>query len=274
MPGGQNNTQTTTTTIVPTEQQEYLAQLGIDKIEGFTPPDKQVAPFNPVQLLSQLGALQSVPGQNQLGTAGADATNFLLTQALFPSTNPALQDTIDAANTAANRNLTSNILPAIRSEAALTGNFGGSRQGIAEGIVARDAARDASDRAAAISTAGYQSGLQAMLASLGLLPQTQQALTQGASTTAAVGDTRQGQTQSELDASFYNMMFPWLQGQDLIGLSSGLPGGSTTSTIPAPQKSFLGSLLGGAATGASIAPGHPLIGALIGGALGGGSYFF
>jgi len=269
-----NPQQTTTTTIVPTPEQTETAQLGLDKVKNFQPPDftQSVAPFNQTQQSAQQLALMEAILQQQLAGQGGQAQNFLFGPALFPETNPALQQTIQAANEAARRNFTSNTLPAIRSDAVLSGNYGGSRQGIAEGIAARDFQRDASDRAAQISTAGYGQGLEAFTNALGFLPQTVGAQTIPGQTAAAVGDVQQDQSQRVLDAQQLNAMFPWYQGQDLIGLSQGLPGGSTTVSQPAPRQGFLSNILGGASTGAALFPGRPIASAIAGGLTGAGSY--
>lgn len=90
---------------------------------------------------AQIGAAQvNAPAQNGLNLTGAydkfingdSAANPYLTGAIGKGINQS-QNAFDAMQQSATDNLQKNILPGIRSNSVLSGQYGGSRQGIAEG---------------------------------------------------------------------------------------------------------------------------------------------
>lgn len=233
------------------------------------PTESGVAPFNTIQQEAQANALSAARGaQTNLAQRGAQATNFVLGDVLYPGSNPALQSTIDAAVRPINETLTSQVLPNIRSEFRGLGQYGGSRQGIAEGIASRGALNAAGDTAAQVATSGYQSGLDALGRGLALLPQTQQAQVAPASTIGAVGDVQQSYEQailSELLSRFNAQQYlPLSIGQELLSTIGAMPGGTSVATGSTPKSSPISSALGGAAVGAQFGP----WGAAAGGGLG------
>lgn len=162
--------------------------------ETIKPPPDVVEKFTPEQKKGQAMALDAAKTQADLAKTGAKAqtdllsgnasqasgtvldkpavasmadpnpqgTNFLTSGAVLnPNTNPALAGAIDAAKRPIVDSLLEEMLPAIRSEAALTGNFGSSRQGIAEGLAMGKASRAIGDVGATLSNEGYKSGLDA-----------------------------------------------------------------------------------------------------------------
>ena len=251
--------------------QPYVSQFAANPPQLY--PGSGVAGFDPQQELAQQLALLGAGQQGNLVGQGADASSFLLGDVLYPESNPALRRTIDAATRPVYENLTENVLPAVRSGAETAGQFGGSKEQIAEGIASREAGRTAGDIGAKISTDAYGKGLDAMTRALGLLPQTAQAINIPASTVGAVGDVRQNLNQAQLTEQvqrwLYEQNLPLEMAQSIIGLISGIPGGTTTATGQAPGASGLQKGLGGASTGAAL--GNlllPGVGALPGAALG------
>jgi len=251
--------------------------LALPQLESFavSPPRLQgaagtVAGFDPTQLRAQDMAIGAAGPQRDILRSAGGASTFLTSgAALDPSTNPALAGTIRAATRPIYSGLTEEALPAIRSEAVGGGaNYGGSRQGIAEGLAIGKTQQAAEDAASKISFGGYQSGLDAMKAALGLAPATAGAQTIPAGTVGAVGDVRQGQTQAELaanNAAFnFDQWLPYLIGTSLAGIVPGLPGGAVQAT-GATQGSGTGFTSG---TGESrgTAPQGPGLGSILTGA--------
>lgn len=302
--------------------------------KGVALPKKPlVEPLNPLQTAGQDQALATVGAQNAIagnaataagGLLAADpsttgrstvetwsdpnagATDFLLSKVLYPETNPALQGAITAATRPITEQLLEEALPAVRSGAYTTGNFGSSRQGIAEGLATGKAARAVGDTAANVANAGYQSGLNAMtsaygnlldastsaygtkqnalsnlysnnlnakLNALGLTPQVQGAQLTGALTTSGVGDVQQAAAQKARDEAtyrkLYGQMAPLNSAESLLALAGAVPGGSTTVTGPSGGTSLPQGILGGASLGAALLPGLGPLGVLGGAAAGG-----
>lgn len=256
------NTKTTTSSQVSLapEQQTLLnaatpwIQKFVDK--GITlPTGSSIAPFNPTQTSAQNMVLGRVGAMNNGADQGMNASNFALSgDILKPETNPGLKGTVDAATRPLFEGLTEQILPSIRGEANTLGNIGSSRQGIAEGLAARGTANAAGDVASKVAFSGYQSGLDAQMRALGLLPQTVGAQTQGAQAAGAVGDASQAMTQKlldELKAQFLQKQtLPLDIGKELLSMVGAIPTAGATTTGSVPQPSLFQQLLGAGATAA------------------------
>ena len=150
------------------------------------------------------------------------------------------------------RNLTESTLPAIRSGATGSGQFGGTRQGIAEGLASGRASQAIGATSAGIANQGYQTGIDAMTKSLALLPQTQQAQLAPALATSGVGDVRQNMSQQLLGEQNlyeqYPQLLPLLLGQTFTGLGASIPAQGSTTTGTASRGN---PLLQGVGTGIS-----------------------
>lgn len=273
--------QTQTTKVDLTQEQKDLLGLAMPWLKDFAanPPQgyqgSRVAGFDPLQTQGQNLALGARGSLGQLGQSGADATNFMLSRDfLNPNTNPAFQATIDASTRPIENTLMRSTLPGLRGEAVTAGGFGGSRQGIAEGLASGEASRAIGDTAAKVSTAGYQSGLDAQGRALALLPQTQQSQLLPSLVTSGVGDVRQNMSQAMLSDrvnSFnYDQLMPLLVGQQLASIAGGMPGAGATTTASQPQSNPWMSAFGGASSGFGLGNAlFPGLGGLFGSGLGG-----
>jgi hypothetical protein len=261
MAKGEQPTQTTTSE--PSQQAQQiigLAMPGIQKFAAQVPQRYQgssVAPFDPSQVAGQEMALGAAGTQAGLAGSGAGAANTFLSGNIWdPSANPNLQGAISAATRPITQNLAETLLPAIRSDAIHTGNFGGSRQGVAEGIATRGAEQAIGDTASKLVQSQYDTNVDAQLKALGLLPTVQSAQTQPAVTTSGVGDVRQALQQALLSQTVGNFNYdeyaPFLQSQELLGLAAGIPGGQTQSTGNVAQPNMGLQTLSGAAAGATL----------------------
>lgn len=252
-------TQKSTTSFKPSAQQNQVMGWAMPYLSSFAqqgvqlPTGTGIADFNPTQLASQQQALGAANQQTSLAGQGMGFSDWLFSgAALDPNSNPALQSTINAATRPIFEGLTEQVLPQLRGEARTTGNFGSSKQGIAEAGASRAASNAAGDTASRIAYQGYQSGLDAMMRNLGLLPQTLNSLTAGAATTGAVGDAQYGLSQARLteeqDKYMQQQLLPLSIGQELLSALGAIPGGSTTSKISGTTASPISQLFGGAAT--------------------------
>ena len=274
--------QTTTTNLTP--QQKEIQKLAMPGIREFaaTVPERyqgsQVAGFDPLQTQGQEQVLSAAQGQQQqLANAATNANTFALTDIWNPSTNPNLQNAIDAAVRPITEQYQGVVRPAIRDDFQGAGQqFGGSRRNVAEGVAGRGYLRQVGDTASKLVQDQYANNLSAYIKALGLVPQTQQAALAPGLTTSGVGDVRQALSQLMLNQDVsnfnYDQLAPFLQSKELWALLNTAPGGSTTTTATAPAVNKPVAALGGAAAGASLGgtlggPPGAVGGAAIGGLL-------
>lgn len=260
--GSQEQPRQETTYQLSPEQRQLmdLAMPGVRNFAASVPKryeGSQVAGFTPEQTAGQQQVLAAAPTQDALARSAAGANQFFTSGSIWdPSANPNLRGAIDASVRPIYENLTEKALPAIRSEAVSTGNFGSSRQGIAEGIATREASRAAGDTAAKLAQSQYETNVNAQLKAMGLLPTVQGAQTAAGVTTSGVGDVRQAMDQALLNQTVnafnFDQLAPFLQSKEIMSLLTGLPGGTTISTGNVPKANPLTSALGGAAAGASL----------------------
>ena len=274
MPGGgkggskqQDTSSTTTTTFLPGQKEFYtnlISQLG-PMLGNAGNVKYPVA--DPVANASADTTNAQNAVRNMVGTNGTDFTNsvlgankFLLSDVLFPGSNPALQGTIDAAINPVQDRLMRNILPSLRSGYTSSDNVGSTRQGIAEGIATGDFTRNALDATSTIANNAYNTGLDAMVKTLGLAPSTFNAALSPQLALSGVGAQVDAQNQAEINGQItkglFNTFGPLSYLGNLTNVASGIPtaGSTTQGTAPGPQQPGFGSkLLGGASAGAGLA---------------------
>lgn len=277
----------TTTTISETRsdpwegQQGYLreifglAQRNYRDALGDRLPDQLVADVPQATQTAQQNVLRNVaPQQRTLANQALEATRFGLTDVLDVD-NPRTQAAITAATRPITENLLEQALPAITSEAVLSGNLGSTRQGVAQGQAIGRAAREVGDVGSRLAYDAYNRGLNTFERTLALAPQAQQMLITPELAADAVGQQQRAYEQELLNQELTRRTFD----QDLAdvalsryaSLVSGAFGGSTSGSTTAPGQRAspyapLGGALSGASLGAQIFPGP--WGAGIGGALG------
>lgn len=280
--GGSNEQPTQTTTQILSPQQKQILNWAMPGIRSFAKagppkryPGETVAGFTGPQTQGQQMALGAASGpQTSLAGSATDANQFLLSDIWNPSTNPYLQDAIDAAVRPITQNYQQVVRPAIRDNFAQAGQvFGGSRRNIAEGNAADAYMRDVGDTASKLVQDQYANNLGAYVKALGLIPQTQGAAVTPAITTSGVGDVQQALDQARLSERVsnwnYDQLAPFLQSKELLSLLAGIPGGSVQTTANLPSGGSTGSsILGGAATGASLGSVIPGIGTGLGAGIG------
>lgn len=258
-PGKQTNTSSSAVVMAPQQTQlldlamPYLTQFAKDGIK--LQDGSSVAPFNSTQIAAQNSVLNNAATQQTGANNGMAASNFALNpNILNPNSNPALRGTINAATRPIFEGLTNSALPAIRSEATMTGNLGSSRQGIAEGLASKGAMDAAGDTSSKIAFSGYQSGLDTMMKSLGMLPQTLNAQNIPGASMGAVGDANQMLQQQLLDEAkarfLQKQTLPLDVGKEFVGLVGGVPSAGATTSSTTPTPSLFQTLLGTAATAA------------------------
>jgi len=239
--GGGGGQQQQATTYQPTAQQTDLYQKAQTFSDAGAPDVSGGA--NLFQQASQ--SSQNLAGQLPGLIAPAQgASNFALTDAINPGSNPALQEYIKLANNQLTQQYQQQVAPALRNQAVAAGNVGSSRAGIAEGL-ARQGLVDAQGRqTAAMSSQGYGQGLNAMMQALGMAPQTigLSGLETSALTDAGNLSNRAATNQYDQDAGALQLY------SDLVSGGQG----ASTSTSSVPQASPWQTALGGAGVGLSI----------------------
>ena len=207
---------------------------------------------------------QAYPGARPVGSSGAtltgqqmaldaantikggvqnaqNANNFGLHDALFASSNPYLQDAMDAAT----RPLTESFgeaggpLAGIRSGSVDNGSLGGSRQGIAEGLASKALINKVGDIRSTMSSNAYAQGLQQMNDSIknqGMLSILQQMPSQIFSGVGAQQEAQQQQGENFLAAQRdFQQNSQWAPLQNLANIIYGGSNGTTSSVSSAPK---------------------------------------
>lgn len=254
-------TQRTTVELSPEQQQIYGMALPSLKAYAAAPAQRYggstVADFNSNQIGGQQNILDSTGAMADTAGSAARANQFITGGNFWdPQYNTALQGTIDATTRPIVEAYQEKALPGIRSDAISSGNFGGSRQGVAEGIATREMGRAVGDTAAKTTEDLYKANITAQLQAMGLAPAVTQNLLAPGQAQSAVGDVQQAMSQAKLNELVQNFFadtggLDYAKARDILGLVSGMPGGTTVSTGSVPQPTAMSSL-GGAASGAAL----------------------
>lgn len=287
MPGGgkkaknQTSTSTQTTQYLPgqkeffTDAYKYLGPM-LGNFQNIKFPVQDPVANASADTTRSQGVIRSNVNATgtQYGQDVLDANKFLLSDVLFPGSNPALQGTIDAAINPVQDRLMRNILPSLRSSYTSGDAVGSTRQGIAEGIALGDFSRNALDATSQISTNAYQSGLEAMGRALALAPATYGAAMSPYTMLNASGAQQDTQAQNEINGQITRDMFntfgPMSYLSQILNMGNSIaPEGYTTvgNAPGAQQPGMLSKGLGGGAAGAALFSGNPWAagaGALIG----------
>ena len=215
-------------------------------------PGQTLATLNPAQMAGITGGLdvanRVLPGHvnsllssQEFGLAAPDVYN-----------NPAIQRAAEGAVRPVMDQLQESVLPKIRSGAVESGQVGGSRQGVLESRAIRDATTAAMDRTASLYSDAYGQGLDAMIKTMGLSPQTLNTALMPSGLTGQFGDQLRGFGQEAINADIdrwnYNQNLPWQTAFNYRDLVQGNYGGQTTAP-GAPEPSMGSKLAGAAATG-------------------------
>jgi hypothetical protein len=218
-------------------------------------PGAQPAPFAPQTL-----AAQQYAQDYALGPALTQANNinkavsFGLSDVLYPETNPALRQTINASIRPITESYTDTggVMSQIRDGAVNAGQFGGSRQGIAEGIAAGRYADAVGDTASKIATDGYGKGLDTFSRTLAFAPQAIQTGLMPSNILSGIGAQYEGQGQQLNDyLGNYNMWdynAPWTPLQNYANIVYG--GSNPTTSSQVNQGSNPMQMIGAAGTAA------------------------
>jgi hypothetical protein len=123
-------------------------RLAADKLMGGYQP-QQVSATGQAPLAYMNGTMVNAPSQNKIDTSGSFDRFINGNAAENPYLTKAIQGGIDQSRQAfgrmqddSTRNLMENIMPSLRSNSVLAGQYGGSRQGIAEGRAIGDFGRE------------------------------------------------------------------------------------------------------------------------------------
>ncbi len=241
-------------------------------------PGAAPTPFSSDTVAAQnyLRNFATTQGSTIAGQAG-DALKFGLKDVLSPSSNPALQQTIDTTTRKIGETYTDpgGVLSNIRG--AFTGNNSGgsgTREGIAGGLAGRSYLNAVGDATGKITSDAYKEGLDTFNKTLAFAPNAYNLMTQPALTQAAVGQQIEGMQQAQAtygaNQQSWALNAPWmgLQNYAQIVYGGANPATTTTgtaSTGSANKNAGMGMALQGASIGATV--GGPW-GALIGGAAG------
>src|SRR5690349_437055 len=266
-------------------EQKKLFDLGFPMLNQYaSTPIKQfegtgIADFSDLEkqgqqaYLDQAGPAAQIADQARGGFAAAQNLNQnVLGNEKFQldvANNPYLRDAIMAMTGGINQNLLETQLPATRAGATqASGMYSGasSKAGIAEGSAIGNTNRAISDAVAEMLFKQYNAGMgnlnQSVANAKGLAetaPTVQHLGLTAPDIISGVGGQQRAMDQAKLDETiqkFYaEQALPLLQGQELISLINGMPGGTTTSTASGlwrPQQSPFMMGLGALSLGSQI----------------------
>lgn len=243
-------TQTSTVKLSPEQQRiadvafpyaEQYAQTPIQQFQGtgvagFTAPEQQAQQtyLNTTAPTTAGLASQSAAAQSQMLDPGFQ---------LDVANNPYLRSAMDAMTHQVTTNLNENQLPQLRSGATQAGGMysgASSKSGIAEGQAVGRTNQGISDTIAKTMFDAYTGGKQSLQQAIGQTGAVQGQQLIAPDITAAVGGQQRAMEQAQLDEQikkFYTgQQLPLQQAQELMGLISGMPGGTTvgqaTGAVP------------------------------------------
>ena len=219
-----------------------------------------IAGFDPSETAGQEAALGAADAGGALaGQAGATQSKLLDPEFML-NPNQYLMNAVSSLRSQSNENLFEDVLPKVRSNAIATGGAyaDSSRRGLAEGVATGKNAKSLNDAIAGMFLSNYNQGIKGLGEAVDRVPKVQAASLFPAQVMSAVGGQKRGLEQAKLDEQvqkFYaGQDLPLLKAQQLMGLVSGMPGATGTSTVqgampqsnPFMQAAGLGmSLLGG-----------------------------
>lgn len=267
MSGG-GGTTTTQQELAP-EQQKILdlvfpvlqrsIKQGAQTFEG-----QRVAPTTPYEQLGQQMVANAAQGPAQgVASSAAGASNFLTSgDVLDVNRNPGLQGAIAAGIEPLQQEFLTSVLPQVRGDAILSGQYGGSEQREATNLAGQNYLRAVGNTTANIVNPAYQAGLDAYTRGLALAPQTAGLQYGPGAALAGVGTAQRAQTQAEIDAEMQrfieNNYGDLLLAQQVAGTAFGIPvakGVTETQGGTSPLLQALGGGASGAALGSLVAPG-------------------
>lgn len=201
-------------------------------------PGTKPAPFSPQTLTAQQYAQDYALGPALQQTNNINnAVKFGLSDVLYPQTNPALQQTINAAIRPITESYTDTggVMSKIRDAAQGAGQFGSSRQGVAEGIAAGRYADAVGDTSAKIATEGYGKGLDTFSRTLAFAPQAIQSGLMPSNILSGIGaqNEMQGQQLEDYLGNYrmWDYNAPWTPLQNYANIIYGGSNPTTSSSM-------------------------------------------
>lgn len=245
-------TQTNKTELSPEQKQLLNQGMQLTTPVASNPPILPTLPgADPLSTQAQNNIVSSATGGATSQFAGnlADASNFLLSDAIDPNSNPALQGAIQAAINPIRDEFQRVIQPGLRDARTGTGvfsSFNSSRAELGDDLANRAFMRQVGDTTSNIVSDAYTQGLDAMTKAVSMAPQTQRSLLFPDTVLDAVGQQRRLTDQQVAQSQFESELFPFNLGLQLIGATGAVPGASTTSSVTGaqPQQNPLTAVLG------------------------------
>lgn len=285
--GGGSNTTTVQKSFTPEEEaiRRFMLEQGRQAFNQLQPqlnaggfPGAAPIPASPQtqQARQQLQTQAAGVGQ-QIADATSGAIQFGLKDVLFPSTNPALQSTIDTATRQVGQQFTDpgGVIQRIRDQFTAGSSGGAStRESIAGGLAGRSFLDTIGDVTGRIASQGFGQGLDAFTRTLGLAPGAAGLTLQPAQTLATVGGSIEAEQQAaenfEAQKRGFALNAPFIGLQNLSQIFNANVNPATQTSANAasnPALAAAGGALTGATLGSSIAAGTST-GASAGGAWG------
>lgn len=270
-PKAQNVTQTNKVELGPEQKAIFdLAMPSISQYASSTPqlfPGSGIAGFNPFEIQGQQYATgTAAPTAAGLSSQAAGTQAKLLDPDFMLNPNQYLLAGMDAITNKVTQNLNENILPGIRGTSTAAAGPGAftTREGIAQGLAVDRTNQGLSAALSDMLLKNYTAGLGGLGEAIARNPSVLQQQLFPANIYSAVGGQQRGMEQAKLDEqirNFYTQQdLPLSRAQQLLGLISGMPGGTGVSTVkPAmPQSDIFSKILGNAMMAVGVMTGTPM----------------
>lgn len=270
MSGGGGSTKSTNTTVnySPAEAARRAQVMDeAQRIYGATSGSMRAAAYpgaipvgfsDATQVAQNLAVSNAASAQDSVANI-QKGVDYGLNKAMDVNNNPYLQQAMQAAVRGIDRNYTDagGVMAGIRSNAALNGQYGGSRQGIAEGIAAARHDQQVADTVAGMATDAYNKGQETFTKTLTFAPQAIEANNIPVTMLSGVGAQQENlameQANYDANARMWGLNAPWMPLQNYASI---VYGGATPSTSTEQKggttRNPLGQAAGAGLTAASI----------------------
>jgi len=200
-------------------------------------PGNTVAPFNVVQKTGQNLALEGAGDANAYNKLIVHPAAERLLNSPDVANNPYVQNMVQAAQQPILQQLTEQVLPQIRTAAAGTGNYGGTKQQLGEAQAVERTARAMGDVASTIMGNAYGQGLGTATSVVGMTPQLMGASLIPGQAYMDVGQQQQAQEQAKINEDLarwqWNQNLPYQKLSEYANAIGGQYGGQGTSKVEA-----------------------------------------
>jgi len=220
-------------------------------------PGQTYADFDPLQMIGMQGMLSQANNMMPSIEGYQGGLQGYMNAPLNITNDPAVQNMMDANRQQVTQALTEDWLPSISGDAAMAGQYGGSRQGIAEGQALGRAADALANANAQTALGAYGNAAKLAATGASLMPGAMQLGFMPSQTLMDVGGMLQGMDQQAINDAIQRYYYPEQKMWDTLGQAASIYSGAQpfgTSSTTGPGSSSAAGAIGGAMMGSQLLP--------------------